>query len=218
MDILKKIGFSSCYFLVSLVIILLITTKGIYSTPETFDHLAYFKKPQSQKNGPIKEIVEDIKNQSKVYAEYQYNEKNQLIRENYYNKEGTLEGYLVHQYIPAGIKKSILYNSVNKEREAIHFRTSKNGKVLSYSVFNENNQKTVSWKFSYDSKGRISSGSRIFDKQKTESFEIEYKKDHIYQIIMNQKGEKSGVITTFLKNGKIISRLKKDSTGTRKIE
>lgn len=190
----------------------------VFSTPESFDHLAAYKRNQTKTKGPVREIVENIKTNSSIYAKYVYNNNNQLIKEEYFNQEGNLEGYLIHHYQKNGINKSILYDASNKKRESISFRTSGSGKVLSYSVFNENEQKTVSWKFDYDSDGRIISGSRISKKKRTESFQRDYRRNQIYQVIINQNGEKAGVIVSYLRDGKVFQRLKDDNTGKRKIE
>jgi len=203
-----RIGISSVVFFVALS-----GTMGLGATPEKFDHLSVYKSLPNPGNGPVREEIREAEKANGIFATYKYNKDNLLIQENYFDKEGKSEGYLIHHYNSGRLQKSELFNAQNKIQETIEYKTISRGRISSYKVTDTNNQNTLSWSFQYDSKGRLISGFRVLNKDKTESFSVEYKDNQSIQVILDTKGEKTGSIQTLYAQGKVSQRIKNDNTG-----
>ncbi len=208
-----RIGISSVVFFMALI-----STIRLEATPEKFDHLSVYKILPNPGNGPVREEIREAENANGIFATYEYDQKNLLIRENYFNPEGKAEGYLVHHYKSGRLQKSELFNAQNIIRETIEYKTISGGKISSYKVTDTNNQNKLSWSFQYDSKGRLISGFRVLNKDKTESFSMEYEDNQSIQVIIDAKGEKSGSIQTLYARGKVSQRIKNYNTGIQRID
>lgn len=196
--------------------LLIFTSGALFAGPEKYDHLGQYKLQNVKKPGPVEEVVTEAQNKTLARASYHYNKKNQIIKVEYFKESGS-DGRSLYIYDENGLIEERLVNADGGLVERVLYKHDKKKNITSYSVYDQKNEKLLTWKFKYD-KGRLVTGVRFSEKEITERFERVYRGDNIITTLFSSNNEVAGTIKATLKNGQITQRTKKDLTGNYRIE
>ena len=188
----------------------------LWAGPERYDHLREYKLPQVSHKGPTQEVVAGAGGEQIAKALYFYNKNNQIAKVEYFKGQAP-DGRSLYIYDENGLAEERLVNAQDALVERIVYQRNKEQNVVSYTVYDKDNEKILTWKFSYK-KGRMVSGVRYSGDQITERFEKVYKNNSVITTLFHADNEAAGIITSIIQNNRVTTRSKNDLTGNYRIE